>query len=57
VLERYYAGKTGLVKLVIDPDRLTSKLVYEWSPSVQDTFPHIYGSINLDAVVEVVPLR
>ncbi len=56
VLERYFAGKTDLVKLVIDTDKLTSKFVFDWSPTTQDTFPHIYGPINSDAVVDVLPL-
>jgi len=56
VLERYFAGKTGLVKLVIDTDKLTSKYVFDWSPSTQDTFPHIYGNINTSAVIDVMPL-
>ena len=51
VLKRYYAGQSGLVKLEIDPARLSSQLVHEWSPATQDTFPHIYGAINIDAVV------
>lgn len=57
VLQRYYAGKTNLVKLVIDTDKLTSRFVFEWSPSTADTFPHIYGPVNLDAVVDVVELN
>ena len=56
VLERYFAGKKDLVKLVIDTDKLTSKYVFEWSPSIQDTFPHVYGAINADAVIEVVAI-
>lgn len=56
VLERYFAGQTGLVKLVIDTDKLNSKFVFDWSPSIADTFPHIYGPINLDAVIEVMAL-
>lgn len=56
VLERYFAGQTDLVKLVIDTDKLTSKYVFDWSPSTQDTFPHVYGPINIDAVIDVVPL-
>jgi uncharacterized protein (DUF952 family) len=54
VLERYFAGEKDIVKLVIDTDKLSSRYVFEWSPSVEDTFPHIYGPINTDAVVEVV---
>ena len=56
VLKRYFSGKSGLVKLVIDTDRLESRFVFEWSPTTQDTFPHIYGPINLDAVVDVIAL-
>ena len=56
VLERYFEGQTGLVKLVIDTDKLTSKYVFDWSPSMADTFPHVYGPINVDAVLEIVAL-
>lgn len=54
VLERYFSGKKDIVKLVIDTDRLTSRFVFEWSPSTADTFPHVYGTINLDAVIDAV---
>ena len=54
VLERYYSGKSNLVKLVIDPEKLSSPLKYELSPSVNEEFPHVYGTIDLHAVVEVV---
>ncbi|MEO8404301.1 MAG: DUF952 domain-containing protein [Chitinophagaceae bacterium] len=56
VLERYFEGQTDLIKLVIDTDKLTSRYIQEWSPSTQDTFPHVYGPINLDAVIKVVNL-
>lgn len=56
VLDRFFEGKTGLVKLVIDTDKLTSRYVFDWSQSTADTYPHIYGPINTDAVVEVVEL-
>ena len=51
VLERYYKGKTDLLKLVIDPQKLKSELRYELAPSINENFPHIYGPVNLDAVV------
>jgi uncharacterized protein (DUF952 family) len=41
---------------VIDTDKLISRFVFEWSPSTEDTFPHVYGTINVDAVVDVVDL-
>lgn len=56
VLERYFSGKKNLVKLVIDTDKLTSKYIFDWSPSTQDTFPHIYGPINTEAVIDVIKL-
>lgn len=52
-LDRYFKGKTDLVKLVIDTDKLSSAHIFEWSPSTADTFPHIYGPINVEAVVDV----
>ena len=55
-LERYFSGQEHLIKLVIDTTKLTSRYVQEWSPSTQDTFPHIYGPINLEAVVDVVAI-
>jgi uncharacterized protein (DUF952 family) len=56
VLERYFAGKNNLVKLVIDTIKLTHELKYELAPSVNQEFPHVFGTINLDAVIEVVGL-
>jgi len=56
VLERYYAGKTNLVKLVIDADKLNQRLQHDFSPTMNESFPHIYGRINLEAVKEVVGL-
>ncbi len=51
VLERYYAGQTNLVKLVVDADKLIHELKFEWAPSVNEQFPHVYGTINLDAII------
>lgn len=51
VIGRYYAGEPVLIILTIDPTKLTSKLVAEPSTGGEE-YPHIYGPINLDAVVE-----
>jgi uncharacterized protein (DUF952 family) len=56
VLERYFKDKSNLVKLVIETSILKNHYVLEWSPSVNEQFPHIYGPINIDAVIEVIPL-
>jgi uncharacterized protein (DUF952 family) len=55
VLDRFYQGVDDqLVLLVIDPAKLTSELRHE--PADGQVFPHVYGPLNLDAVIEVRPL-
>lgn len=65
VAEKYYLGQHGLLLLMIDPARLSSDLKWEPPsggtppPGVPegDLFPHIYGPINLNAVVKAVDLE
>jgi uncharacterized protein (DUF952 family) len=52
VLERYYSGVERVIILEIDPSKLTSKLVEEPSTN-NEIYPHIYGPINIDAVVVI----
>ncbi len=65
VAEQYYARQRGLLVLMIDPSLLTSDLKWE-SPAegapppgvpAGEMFPHIYGPINLDAIVKVFDLE
>lgn len=51
VLERYYQGQKELLLLHIDENKLSSPLQYELAPSVMEQFPHVFGPINLNAVV------
>ncbi len=53
VLERYYQNQSNLFLLHIDEIKLTAPLKYELASSVNEEFPHIYGRLNLDAVVKV----
>lgn len=48
---RFYASTPDLVVLEIDPDKLIAPLVYENLEGGEMTFPHVYGHLNLDAVV------
>lgn len=50
VIDRYYKNHTNLTVLVVDVNKLKSKLVYESVPAT-GIFPHLYGLLNLDAVV------
>lgn len=56
VLERYYKGQTGLVKLTIVKDKVERPLIFELAGSINEVFPHIHGALNLDAVIEVNPI-
>ena len=65
VAENFYKGQHGLVLLAIEPALLSSEL--KWEPPSGGTpppgvpqgdhFPHIYGPINVEAVVNVVDLE
>lgn len=54
VRQRYYADVTEpLVLLVIDRARLAAEVLDEAVPDSEETFPHVYGPIEVAAVVEV----
>jgi uncharacterized protein (DUF952 family) len=54
VADSFFRGQHDLVLMVIDPGRLTSKLRWELGTDLAtELFPHIYGPINLEAVLEV----
>jgi uncharacterized protein (DUF952 family) len=61
VANAFYPGQSGLILLIIDPDRLTCEL--KWEPPTEqlpdnaqadDTFPHIFGPLNLEAVIKTL---
>lgn len=49
---RFYHGQPNLALLVVDTDKLESDLRYEDSDG--EPFPHLYGPLNLDAIVRVI---
>ena len=58
VRSRFYADVTEpLVLLHVDESRLTSPVVLEvGDPATGERFPHVYGPIDLDAVVATTRL-
>lgn len=51
--ERFYAGRDDVVLLCIDEERLEHELRTEDLVGGGEAFPHLYGPLPVDAVVEV----
>lgn len=62
VANKYYAGANDMLLLHIDPKLLASALKWEPPAHIDESpalpgdpfFPHIYGPINTDAVIEII---
>jgi uncharacterized protein (DUF952 family) len=50
-LARFFFGATDLLLLVIDPVRVHAAIRFE--PADGEDFPHLYGPLEVSAVVEV----
>jgi len=50
---KYYHGNRNAILLIIDPQKLAAELRYEPIADGQE-FPHLYGELNLEAVVQVL---
>ncbi|HSG15591.1 MAG TPA: DUF952 domain-containing protein [Anaerolineae bacterium] len=50
----WYRGRRGLVLLVVDPARVTAEIRFEDCYQSGQEFPHIYGSLPVEAVVQVL---
>lgn len=48
-----FRGQSGLILLFIDTDKVTAEIIYENLEGGPQLFPHIYGELNTDAVVQV----
>jgi len=48
-----FAGRDDLVLLAIDPELLRWPVVWEPGGEGNQVFPHVYGPLNLDAVISV----
>lgn len=56
-LERHYAGRDDVVLLAIDPTRSGAPVRVEDLHGAGEAFPHLYGPLELDAVVDARPVR
>lgn len=54
-LNKHYPGRTDLLILSIDPSRLETPPVWEDLYGTGQEFPHLYGPVDLDAVIAVTP--
>jgi uncharacterized protein (DUF952 family) len=52
---RYFAGEADLLLIAVDADKLGPGLHYEPSRG-GDLFPHLYGKLDVAAVLRVQPL-
>jgi len=52
VANRLFRGRTDLIGLAIDEAKVTSTIIYENLEGGTEHFPHIYGPLNADAVIE-----
>ncbi len=50
---KFFTNQKDLVILKIDGDRVQAEIRYEGA-TVNNLYPHIYGELNLDAVVQVI---
>lgn len=57
VRERYYKHKKNLILLHIQEDKVDAEIKNEESPTLNERFPHIYGRLNLSAVINTTILE
>lgn len=53
---RIYKGKTDLIVLEINTNKITAKIVFEYSKGSKEKHPHIYGKIPLTTIVSAYNL-
>jgi uncharacterized protein (DUF952 family) len=57
VANAFYQGEPDLLLLVIDPRLVAEEIRYEHVPGQPEPYPHIYGPLNIDAVVQTRPFH
>jgi uncharacterized protein (DUF952 family) len=55
-LNKHFKGKTELILLCINENKLKEKFVFENLAGGDNLFPHIYGKLNIDAVENAIEI-
>ena len=55
-VRKHYHGHTGLFLIAVDAEALGDALRWEVSRN-DELFPHLYGELDLGAVIEILDLR
>lgn len=56
VAQQRFRGRSDLVLLHIDASKISAAIRYENLEGGAELFPHVYGPIPCDAVIDVTPL-
>ncbi|HHT7238134.1 MULTISPECIES: DUF952 domain-containing protein [Bacillus] len=54
VAQKHFSHEEDVLLLTIDPSLLKAEIKYELASNSQK-YPHVYGVINIEAIVDVVP--
>jgi uncharacterized protein (DUF952 family) len=57
VADAAFRGMSDLVLLCLDTSRLSAPVRWERPDDSPESFPHVYGAIETDAVAAVLPFR
>jgi len=52
-IERFFADDEKIIILQIGVSHLVPELKFELAPTLNELFPHVYGPINIDAIMHV----
>ncbi|WP_281556457.1 DUF952 domain-containing protein [Thalassomonas sp. RHCl1] len=54
IANKYYTKTIEPLVMVVDKFRITNEV--KWEPATGGLYPHIYGPLNMDAVIRTVPI-
>ena len=56
-LDRFFKGKIDLILINIDESKVHNEIIWEDLYGHNLKFPHIYGELNIDAVIKVTEIK